>query len=132
MKKLALYFILFSLAGCTTQPKSAPTKPSVLYRYSMNENIVQLAHTTASYYLKDPESAKFRDTFFLTSDDRGEARDRSKDSWYIEINGKNSYGAYAGYTWALLPAGGKSVIMGSSPTGAIAGQLCSSAIYPPA
>ena len=132
MKKLALYLTLFSLAGCTTQPKSAPTKPLVLYRYSMNENIVQLAHTMASYDLKDPESAKFRDTFFLTSDGRGKARDRSKDSWCIEINGKNSYGAYVGYTWALLPAGGKSVIMGSSPAGAIAGQLCSSAIYPPA
>ncbi|MHC8321196.1 hypothetical protein ACYZT4_10925 [Pseudomonas sp. GB2N2] len=132
MKKLVLSLMVLSLAGCTAPPKSAPAKPLVLYRYTMNDNIVQLAHTMASYDLKDPESAKYRDTFFLTSDGRGEARDKSKDSWCIEINGKNSYGAYVGYTWALLPAGGKSVIMGNSPVGAIASQLCSSAIYPPA
>lgn len=132
MKNLTLSLILISLAGCSTPPRPAPAKPLVLYRYPMSENAVLLAHTVASHDLKDPESAKFRDTFFVTSDARGEARDKSKDSWCIEINGKNSYGAYVGYTWALLPAGGKSVIMGSSPVGAMASQICSSATYPPA
>lgn len=132
MKNLALSLILISLAGCSTPPRPAPAKPLVLYRYPMSENAVLLAHTVASHDLKDPESAKFRDTFFVTSDARGEAREKSKDSWCIEINGKNSYGAYVGYTWALLPAGGKSVIMGSSPVAAMASQICSSATYPPA
>lgn len=97
----------------------------------MGENAVLLAHTMASHDLKDPDSAKFRDAFFITSDNRGESRDKSKDSWCIEINGKNSYGAYVGYTWALLPAGGNSVIMGNSSTGAVINQLCASAVYPP-
>ncbi|WP_133249002.1 hypothetical protein [Pseudomonas sp. B1(2018)] len=132
MKKLALSLVILSLAGCSTPPRSAPAKPMTLYRYPMSENVIQLAHTMASHDLKDPESAKFRDTFFVTSDGSGEARDKSKDSWCIEINGKNSYGAYAGYTWALVPAGGKSVIMGTSSVGAVAAQICSSAIYPPA
>ncbi|MGE8098138.1 hypothetical protein [Pseudomonas fluorescens] len=132
MKKLALSLIVISLAGCSTPPRPAPAKPLILYRYPMNENTVLLAHTMASYDLKDPDSAKFRDTFFVTSDGRGEARDKSKDSWCIEINGKNSYGAYTGFSWALLPAGGRSVIMGNSPAGAVASQLCASAIYPPA
>jgi len=132
MKKLALSLAVLSLLGCSTPSRQAPAKPLILYRYPMSENTVQLAHTMANHDLKDPESAKFRDTFFVTSDGRGEARDKSKDSWCIEINGKNSYGAYVGYTWALLPAGGKSVIMGTSPVAAIATQICSSAIYPPA
>ncbi|KAA6179139.1 hypothetical protein F3K50_03270 [Pseudomonas marginalis] len=131
MKNLALALIVFSLAGCSVAPRPAPAKPLILYRYSMSENAVQLAHEMASHDLKDPESAKFRDTFFVTSDGRGEARDKSKDSWCIEINGKNSYGAYVGYTWALLPAGGNTVIMGSSPVAKMATQICSSAIYAP-
>jgi hypothetical protein len=131
MNKLALSLVLFSLAGCSTPPKPAAQKPLILYRYPMGENAVLLAHTMASHDLKDPDSAKFRDAFFVTSDNRGESRDKSKDSWCIEINGKNSYGAYVGYTWALLPAGGNSVIMGNSPTGAVINQLCASAIYPP-
>ncbi|MFJ4543045.1 hypothetical protein ACIP1X_05495 [Pseudomonas sp. NPDC088885] len=132
MKKLALSLIFISVTACSTPPRPEPAKPLILYRYPMSENAVKLAHTMASYDLKDPDSAKFRDTFFVTPDSRGEARDKSKDSWCIEINGKNSYGAYAGFSWALLPAGGKSVIMGSSPAGVIASQLCASAIYPPA
>lgn len=132
MEKFALIVIVASLAGCSTPPRPAPDKPMTLYRYPMSDNAVQLAQTTASHDLKDPESAKFRDTFFVTSDARGDARDRSKDSWCVEINGKNSYGAYVGYTWALVPAGGKSVIMGGSPVGAMANKICSSAIYPPA
>lgn len=131
MKNLALALIVFSLAGCSVPPRPAPAKSLILYRYPMSENAVQLAHEMASHDLKDPESAKFRDTFFVTSDGRGEARDKSKDSWCIEINGKNSYGAYVGYTWALLPAGGNTVIMGSSPVAKMATQICSSAIYAP-
>ncbi|WP_141232644.1 hypothetical protein [Pseudomonas sp. Irchel 3H7] len=132
MKKIALFLTFFCVAGCTTPPRPAPQKPLVLYRYPMSENTVLLAHTLASHDLKDPDSAKFRDAFFITSDSRGESRDKSKDSWCIEINGKNSYGAYVGYTWALLPAGGNSIIMGSTPTGVVANQLCASAIYPSA
>lgn len=120
--------LAFTLVGCAT-PKPPPAKPMVLYRYPMSENTVQLAHTMASHDLKDPESAKFRDTYFVSSDGRGEARDKSKDSWCIEINGKNGYGAYTGYTWALLPAGGRSVIMGTSPVAVIANNICSSAIF---
>lgn len=132
MKKIVISLLAFSLIGCTTPPRQPPAKPMVIYRYPMSENTVQLAQAMASHDLKDPDSAKFRDTFFINSDGRGEARDKSKDSWCIEINGKNSYGAYVGYTWALLPAGGRTVIMGTSPVAAIATQLCSSAIYPPA
>lgn len=132
MKKIVLSLLAFSLIGCSTPPKQAPAKTMIIYRYSMNETAVQLAHTMASHDLKDPDSAKFRDTFFVNSDGRGESRDKSKDSWCIEINGKNSYGAYVGYTWSMLPAGGKSVIMSGSPLAAIATQICSSAIYPPA
>ncbi|WP_321836154.1 hypothetical protein [Pseudomonas kulmbachensis] len=129
MKKLALSMLAFTLVGCAAPPRQAPM---TLYRYPMSENAALLAHTMASHNLKDPESAKFRDTFFVTSDARGEARDKSKDSWCIEINGKNGYGAYAGYTWALVPAGGRSVIMGTSPVAAMANTICSSAIFPTA
>lgn len=132
MKKLALSLIVISVTACSTPPRPALAKPLILYRYPMSENAAKLAHTMASYDLKDPDSAQFRETFFVTSDGRGDARDKSKDSWCIEINGKNSYGAYVGFSWALLPAGSKSIIMGSSPAGAIANQLCASAIYPPA
>lgn len=129
MKIFALTILTFTLIGCTTPQRQAPEKPMVLYRYPMSENAVKLAQVMASRDLKDPESAKFRDAFFVTSDDQGEGRDKSKDSWCIEVNGKNGYGAYVGYTWALVPAGGKSVIMGTSPVAAMANKICSSAIF---
>jgi hypothetical protein len=126
---------LVLLVACVTQhpPQLAQaTTLTVLYRYPMPENAAQLAHAFVSHDMKDPDSARFRDTFFVTTDARGDGRDKSKDSWCVEINGKNSYGAYVGYTWALLPAGGNSVIMGGNVIGNVAAQICSSAKYPPA
>ena len=135
MKCITASLALMLLTGCTAQQRPALTHvapATILYRYPMPENATLLAHTFVSHDMKDPDSAKFRDAFFITADARGESRDKTKDSWCVEVNGKNSYGGYVGYTWALVPAGGKSVIMGGNSLGQMATQICASAVYPPA
>lgn len=133
MKFIPTSIALALLAGCAVQQPPKPTNipPQILYRYPMPENAQLLAKTFVSHDLKDPDSAKFRDLFFVTGDSRGENRDKTKDSWCVEINGKNSYGGYVGYTWAFVPASGNSVIMGSSALGQMATHICASAKYPP-
>ncbi|CAI8712876.1 hypothetical protein [Pseudomonas sp. IT-P291] len=134
MKYTPLPLALFLLAGCAVQqpPKPIKVEPEpIFYRYPMPENAAHLAQSFVSHDIKDPDSAKFRDTFFASRDARGEARDKTKDSWCVEMNGKNSYGAYVGYAWALVPAGGTSVFMGANPLGNLATQICGSAKYPP-
>lgn len=116
------------LVGCATPPalQNKPAQPTALYRYPMPPNTTILAQQMAAHDLKDPESAKFRDTFFVTADDRGDSRDPSKDSWCVEVNGKNSYGAYTGYTWSLLPAGSNKMIQGGRMA-AMVNDICSRA-----
>lgn len=120
------------LPGCATPPvvQKEPAAPTTLYRYPMPPNAAMLAQQMAAYDLKDPESAKFRDTFFVTTDDRGDNRDPSKDSWCVEVNGKNSYGAYTGYTWSLLPAGSNKMIQGG-PMASMVNDICSRAVFGP-
>ncbi len=134
MRLVLLSVLATALIGCATplaiQPKASQT--TTLYRYSMQPNAILLAQTMAARDLKDPEAAKFRDVFYISADGRGEARDKSKDSWCIEVNGKNSYGAYTGYSWSLLPAGGKRVISESSAVGSMVADICSRAVYGPA
>ncbi|WP_143499343.1 hypothetical protein [Pseudomonas sp. Irchel 3H9] len=138
MKPIIAALPFFLLTGCTSpsfnpsHQTTAPTPKTILYRYTMPADAIVAAHTLVSHDLKDPDSVRFRDAFVITSDANGENRNRSKDSWCVEVNAKNSYGGYVGYTWALVPAGSKTVIMGGSATGIMATQICASAIYPPA
>lgn len=97
----------------------------------MPQNAALLAKSMASHDLKDPESAKFREVYFLTQDPRGEARDQTKDGWCVEVNGKNSYGAYTGYAWAYEPPSGGPMWLPGTPAGQVANLLCSAAQYPP-
>lgn len=134
MKYIPLLLAPVLLAGCAVKqpPKQvAPAPAPIFYRYPMPENAARLAQNFVSHDIKDPDSAKFRDTFFVNRDARGEARDKTKDSWCVEMNGKNSYGGYVGYAWAWVPAGGTSVIMGANALGDLATQICGSAKYPP-
>jgi len=119
-----------TLVGCATPPapQPKPAAPTVFYRYPMPPNAEKFAQYMAAHDLKDPESAKFRDTFFVTADGRGDNRDKSKDSWCVEVNGKNSYGAYTGYSWALFPAGGTKMIQGGAMAAVVEG-ICSKAVY---
>lgn len=134
MKLRFLPVLVLALAGCATptSPQKAKTvAPTVLYRYPMTAEIEAQAKTMIAHDLKDPESAKFRDAYFITADARGDARDRSKDSWCMEVNAKNSYGGYVGYSWALLPAGSTTFIQGTRGIGLMATQICSSAVQGP-
>lgn len=134
MKFVFTCAVTTALVGCTATsgPQPHPVQPTVLYRYPMQQNAILLAQTMAAHDLKDPEAAKFRDVFYISPDGRGEARDKSKDSWCIEVNGKNSYGAYTGYSWSFLPANGTRLITGSSSLGSMVTDICARAVYGPA
>lgn len=127
MKPQALPAILILLlTGCAPTPVVQRQPEPALYRYNMTPNAALLAQSLAAYDLKDPDSAKFRDTFYVSSDGRGEQRDRSKDSTCVEVNGKNSYGAYAGYSWTMVFPDGKA-IASTSPAGSVAASICARA-----
>ena len=55
---------------------------------------VNWAKSLVSQQLKDPESAKFRNVFYAVSDSY-------PSTPYVcgEVNARNSYGGYAGYSW---------------------------------
>lgn len=79
MKKFILIFALAALTGC---------KPSA-------EKAIELAQKEVSADMKDPESAKFRYMRFIQQSE--------KDGLVAgvvcgNVNAKNSYGAYAGYS----------------------------------
>lgn len=65
-----------------------------------------------------------------STDPRGDGRDKSKDTVCIEVNGKNSYGAYNGFTWALIAMESKTVLLSSDPD-AVANRFCSLAVPGP-
>ncbi|MGO0109993.1 hypothetical protein [Pseudomonas putida] len=132
MKLSLAPFLIVALAGCST-PHTTPIKPAervTLYRYPMPSKVVELAQTIAARDLKDPESAKFRDAFYISSDPKGNARDKSKDSICIEMNGKNSYGAYVGYNWTVINARANSVIQGG-PMAGVLNEICSTTVVGP-
>lgn len=134
MRLRFLPFLALALAGCATPTppqKPKPAAPTILYRYPMSSEAEAQAKAMIAHDLKDPDSAKFRDAYFVTADARGDARDRSKDSWCMEVNAKNSYGGYVGYSWALLPAGSTTVIQGTRGIGLMATQICSRAVQGP-
>jgi hypothetical protein len=60
------------------------------------DKAIELAKNEIASDMKDPESSKFRDLHFVRA---GEKQDGTVDGYVCgEINSKNSYGAYAGYT----------------------------------
>lgn len=131
--KLSLVPILaVALIGCSTPPPSQlkPAERSTLYRYPMPPSLVQSAQAIAARDLKDPDAAKFRDAFYVNADPKGDARDRSKDSICIEVNGKNSYGAYTGFNWTVIAPGANTVIQGGSMAGVV-NEICSSTVLGP-
>ncbi|MGX1022503.1 hypothetical protein AB7M33_005179 [Pseudomonas sp. Y3 TE3536] len=126
--------LLLVLSGCATPTPTEQTKPAaptILYRYPMTAEAEAQAKTMIAHDLKDPDSAQFRQTYFITADARGDARDKSKDSWCVEVNAKNSYGGYVGYSWALLPAGSTQFIQGNRGVGLMASQICLRAVEGP-
>ncbi|MBC3484702.1 hypothetical protein HU750_03380 [Pseudomonas sp. SWRI50] len=132
MKLYLAPILAIALAGCSTPPTSQP-KPAqqkTLYRYPMPTSVVQSAQAIAARDLKDPDAAKFRDAFYVTADPKGDARDRSKDSICIEVNGKNSYGAYTGFNWTVIAPGANTVIQGGSMAGVV-NEICSSTVLGP-
>jgi hypothetical protein len=135
MKKPVAYVCaLISLAGCANHepiPKQEAVQPR-FYKFPLSGNAVLFAKTLASYDLKDPDSAKFGEIFAISQNPAGKHIENSMDGWCIEVNGKNEYGAYTGYTWAYEPASGGPVWMGSNSYGFIANKMCSAAEYPPA
>lgn len=81
MKKILIMALgVATLAGCNPSPDKA----------------IALAKGEISSDMKDPESSKFRELRFIKA---GEKEDGTIEGYVCgEINSKNSYGAYAGYT----------------------------------
>ncbi len=132
MKYFLFTVIAVALTGCSTPPSSQSKLPPPvpINRYEIPSDAVQLAQAMVARHLKDPDSAKFRDAFYASTDPRGDGRDKSKDTVCIEVNGKNSYGAYNGFTWALIAMESKTVLLSSDPD-AVANRFCSLAVPGP-
>lgn len=132
MKHFLFPVIAVALTGCSTPPSSRSKlpQPVPINRYEIPSDVVQLAQAMVARNLKDPDSAKFRDAFYASTDPRGDGRDKAKDSICIEVNGKNSYGAYNGFTWALIALESKTVLLGGE-TAAVANRFCSLAVPGP-
>lgn len=81
MKKIIIMVLgVLVLAGC---------KPG-------SDKAIAIAKNVISSDMRDPESSKFRELRFIKA---GEKEDGSIGGYVCgEINSKNSYGAYAGYT----------------------------------
>jgi len=79
VKKFILFFAIAALTGC---------KPSA-------EKAIELAQKEVSADMKDPESAKFRYMRFIQ---QGEKDGVVGGFVCGNVNAKNSYGAYAGYS----------------------------------
>ena len=75
----------------------------VIYNGKSDQEIIKMVRDSVTKDFKDPDSAKFRNERVFRT--RVEPRHRKtgevieKDGIYVcgEVNGKNSYGAYAGY-----------------------------------
>ncbi|WGL54589.1 hypothetical protein [Kluyvera intermedia] len=80
MKKVMFLIALCVLAGC---------KPGA-------DKAISIGQKEVSAVMKDPDSAKFRNVKFIQKD---EADDGTVNGYVCgEINSKNSYGAYAGFS----------------------------------
>lgn len=132
-KSIAHIGALLLLAGCANHEpsqKQEAVQPR-FYKFPLSGNAVLLAKALASYDLKDPDSAKFREIFAVSQDPSGKPIKNGMDGWCIEVNGKNEYGAYTGYSWAYEPATGGPVWLGDNAYGFLAKKICSVAEYPP-
>lgn len=80
MKKVMFVLALCVLAGC---------KPGA-------DKAVSIGQREVSAVMKDPDSSKFRNVKFIQKDEA----DDGTVSGYVcgEVNAKNSYGAYAGFS----------------------------------
>lgn len=71
-----------------------PPPPRPIYRYTVskgtNKQVIQRAIAAVKMRLKDPYSARFRNVHI------GKERHRPV---YGEVNAKNGFGGYVGYTW---------------------------------
>lgn len=133
MNRFLFPVMAIALIGCSTpsSTRSNFPQPVPINRYAIPSDVVQWAQAMVARNLKDPDSAKFRDAFYASTDPRGEGRDKAKDSICIEVNGKNSYGAYSGFRWAVIAVESETVLLGGE-TAAVANRFCSIAVPGPA
>lgn len=100
MRTSALVIALLSTAGCAQQhqqPSQLTPRPPVVqsgpswYAVPATPEQIAFAQEKAAYDLRDPGSAQFRNLYALT-------RGMGDDSVCGEINAKNAYGAYVGFS----------------------------------
>jgi hypothetical protein len=106
MKKIVFAILILVLNGCATLAGSAGVNwrnqnPGKLPDYS---NAKALAELAIKELLKDPDSALFKNwtPFFKTLYNYGlGAAGNYEPLWAIcvQVNAKNSFGGYNGYTW---------------------------------
>lgn len=119
MKFFSLFLLCLcaiAMLGCTSQP-AAPDRPPVTWtKDSATPDETEAAKEMVISQLKDPESARFGETWALN----GSNGNRSVCGY---VNAKNSYGGYTGQKmFALLS---KSVIFeGSGTLGSLLPRIC--------
>lgn len=98
--------LLLALSGCASMLGSAGVNWK--QQHPMNlpdyEQAKQDAISSIQYTLKDPDSAKFRNwtPFFKTLYNYGVSSVGNYEPLWticVEVNAKNSYGGYSGYSW---------------------------------
>ena len=76
---------------------------TVIYKDKTDEEILKIARDRVTENFKDPDSAKFRNERIVRRKIHSRVEELAEvveeDGTYVcgEVNGKNSYGAYAGY-----------------------------------
>ena len=101
MRKLTLLMFAFVLGACATPPTAAELDDVVLQAEPTPEQAVEAIKAIMLDILKDPDSAKYR----VVKIGKGwMTKSNARGSWKsigwrvdVQINGKNSYGAYIGY-----------------------------------
>lgn len=109
--KLSGVILTLSLAGCVTMPTPEEVSKADYGSYPSNyENVVKQHF---DFILKDPDSVKYRSITTPQKYWLGDRIDGVKYGYLVcaTFNGKNSYGAYTGYsTDALLIKNGAVVL----------------------
>mgnify|MGYP003635992944 CR=1 FL=1 len=116
MKRLiAVTALSLCLSACTTTPRAYLTNSdSNLFYGKSDKEIVDLSKKLSTIKFKDPSSAQFRNMRVATvSEERNLKQSETivglVEYVCVEVNGKNSYGGYTGFSETVIFGDGTSL-----------------------
>jgi len=116
MKKLiAITALSLSVSACTITPRDYLTNSeSNLFYGKSDKEIAEISKRVATMSFKDPSSAEFRNMRVSTvSEERNVQQPETivglVEYVCVEVNGKNSYGGYTGFSETVIFGDGSSL-----------------------